>query len=169
MSIGAIPTAQVSASLFQSRPPSAGSNAIDPLMTLLRQDPADQANAPAGSLPPGSTGGTRFSTAAMGSLLAAQGQQQGGAAASGASTLGDASADAQGTATTITTNADGSITTTTTYADGTIATTTTPASSAMASGSVKAGAGQGDAAQLLKMLSNGIQALAPAAALLAVL
>ncbi|HET7849978.1 MAG TPA: hypothetical protein VFL51_13035 [Pseudolabrys sp.] len=129
---------------------------------------ANQANAPA-SAPPGSTGGARFSAAAMGSLLAAQGAQQGGAATSGASILNDASAGAQGASTTITTNADGSITTTTTYADGTVATTTTPATSAMASGSAKSNGGQSDATQFLKMLSNGIQALAPAAALLAVL
>ncbi|HEX5507242.1 MAG TPA: hypothetical protein VFX37_01940 [Pseudolabrys sp.] len=70
----------------------------------------------------------------------------------------------------MTTNPDGSITTTTTYADGTVQTATTPASSAVNGASQNNGAsGQSDAGQLLKMLSQGVQALAPAAALLAVL
>ncbi len=173
ISVGAVSSAQTYASLFQSHAPGGGDpSATDPLTALLQLGSAsvDQANAVSNSLQAGSGSCARFSAGAMASLLSAQSQQS-GAPASGAGDPNDNSAGAQSATTTITTNPDGSITTTTSYADGSVTTATTPAPSSPASGSPQTNAtgGQSGADQLLKMVSNGIQALAPAAALLAVI
>ncbi|HEU4660875.1 MAG TPA: hypothetical protein VFS63_09450 [Pseudolabrys sp.] len=180
ISVGAVASAQTYTSLFQTKPANGGGkpDAADALTALLRLDPApqNQTNSANSSPPAGGSNGAQFSPGIMNSLLAAQGQQtgDGAAAAPGTDSSNRSSSDAQGATTTVTTNPDGSMTTTTTFADGTVKTVTMPASSIANDASKGASqgngaSGQGDADQLLKVLAQGIQALAPAAALLAVL
>jgi len=189
MSVGAMSSAQIYSPLFQSQSADAsnGPDDTDPLTALLQAASApSQANQPgdsASSQPPaGSSTGARFSSDNMDSLLSVQSGQGGGGSggtsggasgANGSDGSGDSSSSADGATTVTTTNPDGSTTTTTTFQDGTVQTATTAATpSSSASNGAAQGSDSGDqsdAGQLVQMLTAGMQALAPAAALLAVI
>src|SRR6185437_7001103 len=169
-------SAQIYSPLFQSQSADAsnGPDDTDPLTALLQAASApSQANQPgdsASSQPPaGSSTGARFSSDNMDSLLSVQSGQGGGGSggtsggasgANGSDGSGDSSSSADGATTVTTTNPDGSTTTT-------AATPSSSASNGAAQGSDSGD--QSDAGQLVQMLTAGMQALAPAAALLAVI